>query len=221
MNLKEKRKIEQEIQKNQKKEEVIEAALKVFKIQGIENTKMTDIAKEAEIGVASLYRYFKTKLDLSIEAACKVWQDELAEVKDYYTSESFLSKNGISKVQSLLEVFLLFYNKHQNFLQFIDEFDRYVVKEKVAPEKLKVYEKSIIDLKAIMMGALEEGKQDGTVCLQMDEEQFYFSITHALFSLSQKLLLRGNVLESDEYVQGEQQIKIIIDMAVNYIKVNV
>lgn len=217
MELKEKRKIEQENLKRQRKEEVITAALEVFKIQGIENTKMTDIAEKAEIGVASVYRYFKTKPDIAVEAARKLWEDEIKELYASYTDEAFLNKNGVTMVKEILEVFLKLYKDHQDFMRFIDEFDRYVVRENISTEKLKEYEKSIIDLKSIMIKALECGKKDGTIRSDLDGGHFYFSITHALMSLCQKLILRGNVLESDKYVEGEEQIKTIIDMAVKYI----
>lgn len=217
MNLREKRKMEIENQKNQRMEEVIIAALEVFKKQGIENTKIVDIADKAEIGVASVYRYFKTKPDIVIEAACKFWQDEISEMYQYYLEEEFTKKDGITKVKEILEVFLKLYYEHQDFIKFIDEFDRYVVKEKIPKEKLNTYEKSIISLKSLFIIALETGKSDGTIRSDLQSEKFYFSISHALMSMCEKLVLRGNVLESDEYVQGEEQIKMIIEIALNYI----
>jgi len=50
---------------------VIATALQVFKIHGIENTKTTDTA---EIEIASLYRYFKTKPYLAVEASYNIWE---------------------------------------------------------------------------------------------------------------------------------------------------
>lgn len=217
MDLKTKRKIELDNQKNQRKEEVISAALEVFKTQGIESTKMTDIAEKAEVGVASVYRYFKTKPELVVDTACKFWKDEISELYVYFTEEAFLKKNGFTKTKEILEVYLQLYKEHQDFIRFIDEFDRYIIKENISKEKLKIYEKSIIDLKPLLLNSLELGKEDGTIRKDLLSEQFYFSINHALMSLCQKLILRGDLLESDEYVQGEEQIKMIIEMALKYI----
>jgi len=71
MDLRQKWKIEQENLKKQRKDEVIATALQVFKIHGIENTKTTDTA---EIEIASLYRYFKTKPYLAVEASYNIWE---------------------------------------------------------------------------------------------------------------------------------------------------
>lgn len=215
--MKEKHKIELENQKNKRKEEVILAALDIFKEKGIENTKMTDISKKAKIGIASVYRYFKTKPDLVVETACKFFKDETRELHQYYENRDFIDKNGITKVKEILEVFLLLYKEHKYFIRFIDEFDRYVVNENITKEKLSIYEMGIIDLKPLFLNAFECGKEDGTIRIDLDGEQFYFTITHALMSLCQKLALRGNILESNQYVKSEEQIKIIIQMALKYI----
>ena len=218
MDLRKKRKTELENEKNKRKEEVILTALDVIKKHGIENTKVIDIAENAEIGIASVYRYFKTKPCLVVEIACKFWNDEISDIYKYYVEEDFLSKNGITKVEDILAVFIKLYNGHKQFIRFIDEFDRYVVKEKIPKENLKTYEKSIVDLKPLLINALEIGKEDKTIRNDLNSEKFYFSINHALMSMCQKLVLSGNILESDEYVQGEEQIKMIIEMALKYIQ---
>lgn len=218
MDLREKRKMEQERQIARRKEEVVSAAVEIFKKQGIEDTKMTDIAKRAGVGVASVYRYFITKLDLVIEAARMFWDEKITELCDYYTQETFLNKSGIIKVKEILEVFLKLFQDDQDFIKFIYEFDSYVVREKISAEKLKFYEENILDLKLIIVSAFESGKEDGTIRSDINIEQFYFTITHALMSLCQKLVLRGHVLKSDQCVDGEAQIKMIIDMAVGYIE---
>lgn len=218
MDLREKRKNEVDKLVEQRKEKVIEAAAKVFKQKGIENSKMTDVAEKAEIGVASVYRYFKTKPELVIEAATRFWTEEISEFYGYYTDGAFRQKQGLTKVKEILEVFIKLYREHQDFVRFLYEFDNYVIRENVPKEKMEYYEREIVSLKAVMLEALESGKKDGTIRQDLKEEQFYFSITHALMSLCQKLVLRGNVLESDSLVEGEEQMRTIIEMAIQYIK---
>lgn len=217
MDLRQKRKQEQEIIKNQKMEEVINTALEVFCRQGIDNTKMTDIAEAAEIGIASLYRYFKTKPEIAIEAACRLWQDTIKALTELSNAKLQQARNGREQVEEIFQLFLELFHNHQSFLKFIDEFDRYIIKEQVPQEKLKKYEKSIIDLEIVMMNAIERGRADGTIRKDFDAEVYYFSTTHTLMTLCQKLLLRGRMLESDDIIQGEQQIQMVIDMSVRYL----
>lgn len=58
-----------EREKQQRKEEIIQAAEKVFFSMGLEHATMDDIAAEAELSKGTLYLYFKNKERLHVEVA--------------------------------------------------------------------------------------------------------------------------------------------------------
>jgi len=58
-----------EREKQQRREEIIQAAEKVFFSMGLENATMDDIAAEAELSKGTLYLYFKNKETLHVEVA--------------------------------------------------------------------------------------------------------------------------------------------------------
>ena len=62
---------------------VTEKALECFVERGIDNTRVSDIAKSAGLTERSVYRYFPTKSDIVIAAALCYW----ARAKDYIASQ--------------------------------------------------------------------------------------------------------------------------------------
>jgi len=60
-----------EREKQQRREEIIEAAEKVFFSKGLEMATMDDIAERAELSKGTLYLYFKSKEDLHMAVARK------------------------------------------------------------------------------------------------------------------------------------------------------
>lgn len=220
MDLAEKRKKEIKEQKDKRKELVIAAALDVFIEKGIENTKMTDIAKKAEVGIASVYRYFKTKTEIVIEAGIKYWSKEIDIFYSPILENDYQKLNGLARVSKLLDVFIDIYMNHKDFYKFIEEFDNYVVKEKIPCDRLFLYEKKILDLMPIMIEALDIGKKDGSINKNINNEHYYMTITHTLISLSQKLILRNIILDSDNYFEGKSQLELIKAMALKYIENN-
>ncbi|WP_139904949.1 TetR/AcrR family transcriptional regulator [Clostridium thermarum] len=218
MNLKEKRKIETDNLKEQRKEEVVTAAIEIFKEKGIDNTKMTDIAEKAEVGVASVYRYFKTKFDLVLATATYLWREDIRGLYEQFYDTDFKKLSGLEQIRKILYISIDIYKQHPQYLSFLEYFDNYIVKEKVPAEKLESYEKSVIDMRRGIFEALEQGKKDGSIKADIDNNTFYITITHGLMSLSQKLILRGTILKSDYEVSGEDQIRLLVDMAVGYIR---
>lgn len=217
MDLKSKRKRELDVQKGQRKEEVIQAAIEVFKVNGIENTKMTEIALKAEVGIASVYRYFKTKPELVIEVAIRHWETIIEIFMKDFNETEYASLIGIQRVQLLLEMFSTLYSDHKDFLRFIEEFDNYILKEKISPDRLEVYENTILNLKPYVIGALEKGKRDGSIQQSIHNEVFYMTITHTLISLCQKLISRNTILNSNRDIEGGAQVQLVIQMAIHYI----
>jgi len=49
------------VDKDQKKQDILSAAIKVFGRKGVANSKMIDIALEADIGKGTIYEYFRSK----------------------------------------------------------------------------------------------------------------------------------------------------------------
>jgi TetR/AcrR family fatty acid metabolism transcriptional regulator len=69
------------VDKEEKKAKILEAAIKTFSKNGLNNTKISDIAEEAAIGKGTIYEYFKSK-------------DEIFSASFYYFMGKF--EEGIS-----------------------------------------------------------------------------------------------------------------------------
>ena len=67
-----KRKIEE---RDNRKKNIIDGALRVFKICGIEKTTMDQIAHESGFGKATLYYYYGSKDEVFIDIMVKGWKD--------------------------------------------------------------------------------------------------------------------------------------------------
>lgn len=76
-----------------KKQNIIDATIKLFSSKGIEKTRMSDIAKEAGVAQGTFYLYYATKLDVMPDIA-NVMVDEIytAITTEIHSSLSFLDK---------------------------------------------------------------------------------------------------------------------------------
>lgn len=56
------------VDKQAKRQDILEAAMKVFARKGVAHTKMADVAEAAGIGKGTIYEYFRSKDDIFAEA---------------------------------------------------------------------------------------------------------------------------------------------------------
>ncbi len=216
----ERRKLEREDQKKSRIQHIVECSFGLFSERNIEGISMNEIATQAEIGVASLYRYFSTKEELAIETAVYAWKMEEDLFRENFSSPEYDSLSGFEQVKTLLEVFLEALVTQESFFRFVYHFDSFVKREKLTPEKLIGYENTISVMRTVVVKALEKGENDGSIVLKpcidgATNNELYFTMMHSLFSLAQKLSLSGEMLYMDLEVSAIRQVELLINIILN------
>lgn len=70
-----------------KKQKILEAALKLFNEKGIDNTSTSLISKDAGVATGTLYLYFETKVDLIIELGTSIQEESITSFLDLIGSK--------------------------------------------------------------------------------------------------------------------------------------
>ena len=189
---------------------ILEKAFELFSKEGIDNVTMNNIADKAEIGVASLYRYFSTKEELAIQCATKMWQIEKEKANGFFTTQEYLEKSGIAQLHSILSYFEDSFDSTQDFYRFIYYFDSYIKRQNIESNNLKEYENTIQEITEIAFKSIEKGFFDGTISFPNENIQaLTLTITHSVFSLTQKLSLSGGMLTQDISNPPKNQLEIL------------
>lgn len=220
MTPKEKHQEEQNELKTSRINRILESAFNLFSEKGIDTITMNDIASTAEIGVASLYRYFATKDEIAIRTAIWAWSRQKDVILPALQSDSYESLTGYAQIEKIFKMFVDLYDKEKTFLRFIYFFDSYINRQKISYERLFDYEGMIAMVQDIVANAINKGISDGSINQEYAEQQkdLYFTTMHSLFSMSQKLSLAGNMLAMDSAVDGTSQMKLLSVLLLKAIK---
>ena len=202
--------------KNKRIEKAVEVSAQLFLKNGIDSVKMTDIANECGIGVATLYRWFGTKNGVTIAAMTYMWNELNKMFSGIFESEVFLLQTGIKQLNDLMRMFIVLYQAHPGFMRLLSEFDLLLISENIPKKDLKIYERSIINFYSVFEKAYMTGISDGTVREIPDIKLFYLSFAHTLMELSKKLI-QGELLPNDDFSHAEDELSTIIDAAVFFL----
>ncbi len=205
----------QEKLRKTRENEAVFAAAQLFLSRGVEAVKMTDIAEAAEIGVASLYRYFGTKEAILIRAGTLLWSD-LRALFEEVVEDADSSRTGREQVAAMLGVYRTLCRDHKNFLLFLEDFDRFILASGVKKSELYEYERSIGDYYPLFEAAYRRGVADGSLRAGVDPALFYRTFTHGITALCQKLL-RGEILAQDDF-SSSGEVELYLDAALRYLE---
>jgi len=99
----------------ERRKEIILAALKVFERDGFHKAKVSDIAKAANIGKGTIYEYFSSKKDLFEEMAKYCINQYITETKEYIDREA----SPIEKLKRYIEIEREVMDKYGNIANII------------------------------------------------------------------------------------------------------
>ena len=184
---------------------LVDMATDLFMTRSISEVTIKDIAVSAQVGEATIYRYFGSKQNIVVHAAMKI---QSIVSKDFFNLEK--GKNGYEKLKVFYESYYEIFIKHPNFYKFLSEFDAYVSVEDSSITN--PYESAIDFYKNFYMDAYELGLKDGSVRKQNNIEMFYFSTTHALLELAKKLAFKKAVLNQDNRIEKTSELQCLIDI---------
>ena len=202
--------------KNLREDSIVYVAAELFLQDGIEDVKMTDIAARAEVGVASLYRYFGTKEALVLRAGALLWQDLHTLFSSVYEAEDFLACPGIERVSRLFGVYRTLFREQPEFIRFVGDFDSFVMRAKPDPAAMAEYEAGVLNFFPVFLNSYEAGIRDGSIRPIVSPRLYYDSVCHAVMALAQKLL-RGEILQTDGFGDASE-LTLLLDMAERYLR---
>lgn len=165
-----------------KNQRILEKGLGIFAEKGIDKVAMTDVAKAAEIGIASLYRYYSTKPELVLAIGTWAWQKYVAEQTKKLSEAEEQEKTGAERVELYLDAFLDLYRNHQDLLRFNQFFNVYLQSEQIPRDKLQHYNALIGKLEERFTLAYRAGQEDGTLRGDLSEEELFSTITHLMLA---------------------------------------
>lgn len=200
----------------QREHAAVEAAAELFPKAGIEPVKMTVVAEAAGIGVASLYRYFDTKVNLALAAGTLLWR-RFNDSIEATLGEGFDRKTGFAQLEDLFGLFTRMYRTHPEFLSFLDELDHMLLSTSPDAGLLAAYDAEVTESFPLFQASYERGVADGTVRAGIDFPLYYRTMSHALMSAGQKLI-RGEVVPSDDFSEGWLELQMAVDVTLAYLK---
>ncbi len=168
------------------REKLLATAFTLFSKESIESVKFEDIAKESNIGAATVYRYFGSKPEMVIELATKKWIEHYKEVEEYYQKAGGDSMNAAEELEFFLDSFINLYRNHKDLLRFNRNFDTYVIHEKCTEKQMKPYNDAVSIFAEKFHTVYKKAQEDGTLSIKVSEKKLFVNIMYIMLSVAGK-----------------------------------
>jgi AcrR family transcriptional regulator len=153
-----------EREKEQRRNEILDAAEKVFFSKGVWTSTMDDVAETAELSKGTLYLYFKNKEELYYGIN---WRG-LRILVDLFKKAVQKGRSGLEKTFLIGKAFLQFSQEHTDYFNALTYYEIKDVDYSEAESMACLCDASGNEAIGILVGAIQAGIQDGSIRKDID-----------------------------------------------------
>ena len=188
------------------RQKIVETGFHVFAEKTIDAVNLTEVAKAAGLGMATVYRNFNSKTALVLEIGTWVWSNYKGEQKKN------MERTGVTggeEYELYLDAFIDLYRNQRDILRFNQFFNIYVQREGIPSEMMRPYNDVIEALVKRFHVTYEKGKADGTLRTDESETEIFSKTIHLMLAAVTRYAVG---LVYDGGIDPEKELLFLKDM---------
>jgi Transcriptional regulator len=173
-----------EIEMAARRELMLKEGFRVFAEKGIDAVSMQQVADACGLGVATLYRYFNTKLALVLAIGTRKWEEYGEYATALRAERNADAMTAAEELDFYFDFYIDLYRNHKDLLRFNQSFNNFVQHEGASMEQLAPYRAAIGRIARFFHGVYEKGKRDGTIRTDQPEDKMFASTSHIMLAVA-------------------------------------
>ena len=200
-----------EIEMAARREAMLEQGFRLFSERGIVAVPMVDVAKAGGIGIATLYRYYNTKMALALDIAAHRWRSYGEEVRALRRHLNVEDMTAAEEMAYYLNCYIDLYRDHRDLLCFHRSLSSYVLSEGATTEQMRPYLDAVGVFAQMFHGMYEKGRRDGTIRTELSEEKMFAATSHIMMAVAVRFA-QGLVFPNENEADRTEELALLRDM---------
>ena len=203
-----------EREKEQRRNEILNAAEKVFFSKGFNYATMDEVAEEAELSKGTLYLYFKNKEDLYFAIA----QRSMTILRSLFQEAVKQYNTGIEKVRAVGRAYHKFSEDHKNYFNMMMHFAAVqdsLNLDSCVFDEMHMQGQSVLQ---VLVEAIQIGINDGTIRSNLDPLKTAFLLQGVSSGIIHLIARETNHIKKMEGFEPEDLMETFFDFTFNALK---
>lgn len=146
-----------EREKEHRREEILNAAHRVFFQKGLQAATMDEIAEAAELSKGTLYLYYKSKEDLYLAVMVR----GIETLREMFMQATATDRPTVEQVRNLAGAYFEFFEKQRNYFRMFNFFEHPEFHKQVSKEMLDACSLEQQQIWKLVIDILERGINEG------------------------------------------------------------
>lgn len=200
-----------------RKTQLIQSGFELFSKKGIENVSMQSVAEAADVGPATMYNYFKTKVNLVVAISGYIWKSVWDQKLGSVGMETMMEKDAYQLVVQYTDTILMLYKTRPDFLRFSGNYKTFVVRERTQRNQLEEHLFALEPIGKLFHVKYEEAKVNHSIRTDIPEEEMFTTITLTMLGMAERYA-EGIVWADNESPSHLKELEYTRDMILQWVK---
>ena len=201
--------------KERRSKHILQSAYIVFSRKGFEWSTMQDVADVAELGVATVFRYFPQKNKLIIAVMVDILEARLPMFERILASEG----NCLQKFEMLLDHYLRISEPElMDSMMLLEAFEIYAAFSQEPMEDIANYHRAYTDIVNVISDIIKEGKEDLSIRQDLSIEETLGAISNVFGLFTRKLSFFESVRMGNLVILPIEQAILVKNIFLDYLK---
>ena len=198
-----------------RKDAIIQAGFRLFSENSIEAVSIQTVADAAEVGVATIYKYFQTKVNLTIAISAWIWTTFLGECEKEVPPEQRAQMNAYDLMSYYTDMIIKIYVEHPDMLRFSSNFKTFINRNGATPEQLQLHLGPLSPLREDFHRQYEAAKKNGCIRTDVSEDDMYTTVSITMLSMAERYA-QGIVWADTQKQDYKAELLYLKEMILNW-----
>lgn len=170
----------------QRKKKLIEAGFQLFSSRGIENVSMQSVAELADVGPATMYNYYRTKVNLVVAISGYVWKSVWDAALGNGGMDALMKMNAYQLIENYTDMILELYKTRPEVLKFSGNYKTFVVREGAQKNQLEEHLSVLEPIGTLFHIKYEQAKEDLCINTEIPEQEMFTTVTLTMLGMAER-----------------------------------
>lgn len=203
-----------EREKEQRRNDILDAAEKVFFSKGFNNTTMDEVAERVELSKGTLYLYFKNKEDLYFAIA----QRSMSVLQSMFEDAVAKHGKGIEKVRAIGRAYHKFSQDYKNYFDMMMHFEAVQNNLNLDSRVLDEMHLKGQSVMQVLVEAIQSGIDDGSIRSNLDPLKTAFLLNGVSSGIIHLIAREAQHIKKMEAFEPQELMDTFFDFTFNALK---
>lgn len=200
-----------------RRERLMNEGFRLFSENGIEEVSLQSVANAAGVGIATMYNYYSTKVNLIVAISAKIWSDVWKKYINKIDAETFQKISAYEAIELYCNAMIDIYNNHPEVLRFSSDYKTYMCRKGFQSEQANEHIDALEPFAAMFHQRFLKSREDKSIRQDIDEKELFTTVAMTMLGMAERYA-QGLVWIRDESKDYSKELSNLKEMILSWVK---